>query len=120
MESVRKRESHAFGGGDGEIGIGGLESVHEMNHQSPILRQRDLNWAAERTKVVLEAHLKGLKEDWNEMDLFDKFSYILELPFEYLRILTIPVCEEQTYNKLVAMAHPFTVPLFFLWYLTKD
>ena len=76
---------------------------------------RDINWALARVRIVKRENHDEQRTNFWEANCFDKFCFIVEVPFSYLRSFTIPSGCDDNYNKYISMVHPFTVPPLFMW-----
>lgn len=52
---------------------------------------------------------------FSDLSLFYKIDFILLYPFEIVRKLTMPPCEEDSYNKKYVIIWPFGGIIFALW-----
>lgn len=49
--------------------------------------------------MALKNHksLEGKEKDFEDKDLFEKISFITDIPFDYARKVTLPPCEHEKY-----------------------
>ena len=52
---------------------------------------------------------------FSELSILGKIDFIILFPFEVIRKLTMPPCEEDQYNKRYVIIWPFGGLLFALW-----
>ena len=52
------------------------------------------------------------------MSLWDKFNYVIDIPFDYARKITLPPCEVDKYDKMWAMIFPIPGLLFIFFTVT--
>ena len=52
------------------------------------------------------------ESSFGELDLPDKIVFILDYPFDFLRSITIPPCEEDKFNKLTCYIFPIPACIF--------
>ena len=55
--------------------------------------------------------------EFNEMPILDKLLYILDIPFNYARKVTMPTCEPDNYDKFWCTLFP--IPGLFFLFFTK-
>ena len=67
---------------------------------------------------IKKRHELNEKSFW-ERSLYEKILYIVDFPFEWARKLTMPPCEEDSYDKRLTYAWPFTGVLFFIFAFLK-
>jgi len=52
---------------------------------------------------------------WEEKTKLEKIGYFLELPFDFVRKITLPPCEEDKFNKVLCTLWPFPGIIFILY-----
>jgi hypothetical protein len=80
-----------------------------------------------KSTVVLMMKLKqSAKEDtpWDEMGIIDRTFFVIDQPFNYMRKITLPPCEEEKFDKRYATLFPipgflflyFSITMSFVWW----
>lgn len=59
----------------------------------------------------------ALSREWHNYSLLSKFLVYLEYPLTFARDLTIPILEDSEWNKMYAVIHPVSSPLFVVFIL---
>lgn len=76
------------------------------------------------TKFALIAKFKYRQEQhekpFSERSFLEKVNYIIDFPFEYLRKLTIPPCDDEKFSKTWFVLWPFPGLLLLAWIFTKS
>jgi hypothetical protein len=67
-------------------------------------------------KMLRKQELK--ETSFSDMNAWEKFSFVIDLPFDYARKLTLPPCEEEKYEKLWACIFPIPGLLFIFFVMT--
>jgi len=75
---------------------------------------RNLKWAWFRSKHDLRRFLGRKKAAYHEMTCYEKFIFIIEIPFTILRDLSVPVANEGDYTKWLVTIQPITAPFFLI------
>lgn len=64
---------------------------------------------------ALRRQFRNTTNDWNSSGLLYKSYFIFEYPFNLARDLTIPILDDDRWNKLFAILHPLSCPLLIVY-----
>jgi hypothetical protein len=79
-----------------------LDILSKINTASPDKKIKLLMSKLKSTVLVMmKMHKKSEEKEttFEEMSTFEKINFIIDLPFDYARKLTLPPCEEKNYSK---------------------
>ena len=103
--------------------------LSKINTASPTERMRLLAESFKKSVLIALKMVKKqeLKEtSFHDMNSWEKFNFVIDLPFDYARKITLPPCEPEKYEKKWACIFPIPglIFLFFvailkpeLWFL---
>ena len=66
------------------------------------------------TKNKIKSKFLKTKEEWSNMDLIEKLTFLWEIPANFFRDITIPPSVKENWSKWRAVLNCVTAPLFFL------
>ena len=66
------------------------------------------------TKNKIKSKFLKTKEEWSKMDLIEKLTFLWEIPANFIRDITIPPSDKESWSKWRAVLNCVTAPLFLL------
>lgn len=94
---------------EGSLGAGSLKRRDQRMYRSVV---GSLFWRQWMLQRRVRRGLVNIVADWRDLPLGHKVLLVIWLPVTLARDLTIPTLDDQNWNKLFAVLHPFAMSLF--------